>query len=70
VARVLKPGGEFLLTIVDVDVWARFASPHAMAHHRPVDSARWRSRLEQSGFDVIEQGKLPSALYYLASKAQ
>jgi SAM-dependent methyltransferase len=68
VARVLKPGGEFLLTIVDVDVWAWLASPHAMAHHRPVDAARWRSRLEQRGFEVIEQGKQPSALYYLAHK--
>ena len=26
-ARVLKPGGEFLLMVVNVDGWARFASP-------------------------------------------
>jgi SAM-dependent methyltransferase len=68
VARVLKPRGEFLLTIVDVDLWARLASPHAIAHHAPADRARWRSRLEQSGFEVIEQGAQPSTVYYLAHK--
>jgi SAM-dependent methyltransferase len=69
VARVLKPRGEFLLTIVAVDVWAWLASPHAIAHHPPADRARWRSRLEQSGFEVLEQGRQPSAVYYLARKA-
>ena len=42
VARVLKPGGEFLLTIVNVDVWARFGSPHALGHHPAADPSRWR----------------------------
>jgi SAM-dependent methyltransferase len=68
VARVLKTRGEFLLTIVDVDVWAMLASPHAIAHHPPADLGRWRSRLEQSGFEVVEQGKQPATVYYLAHK--
>lgn len=68
VARILKPGGEFLLTIVNVDGWVWFASPHAMAHHHPRDPTRWRTLLESSGFEVVEQGKQPGALYFLARK--
>ena len=67
VARILRPGGEFLLTIVDVDAWVWFASP-ALAHHRPADASRWRALLESSGFEVVEQGKLPGALYFLGRK--
>lgn len=68
VARILKPGGQFLLTIVDVDAWIWFASP-ALAHHRRADAAHWRSMLETSGFEVVEQGKQPGALYFLGRKA-
>ncbi len=66
--RVLKPGGEFLLTIVNVDAWARLASPHAMAHHRPADPGHWRALLESSGFEVVEQGTQPGALYFFSLK--
>jgi SAM-dependent methyltransferase len=69
VARVLKPGGELMLTIVSVDGWSWLASPHAIAHHRPVDPAWWRARLEEHGLAVAEPGTQPSALYFLARKA-
>jgi SAM-dependent methyltransferase len=69
VARILKPSGEFLLTIVNVDAWAWLASPHAMAHHRPADPGRWRALLESSGFDVVEQGTQPGALYFFSRKS-
>jgi SAM-dependent methyltransferase len=68
VARVLKPGGEFLLQIVNVDGWTWLASPHAMAHHRAADAARWRTLVESSGFDVEEQGTTPGSLYFLGRK--
>jgi SAM-dependent methyltransferase len=70
VSRVLKPGGEFMLTIVNVDLWAWLASPHAIAHHRPVNADRWRAMLEEHGLTVEEQGKQPSALYFLARKRE
>jgi arsenite methyltransferase len=70
VARVLKPRGEFLLTIVDVDLWAQFASPHAIAHHPAADRERWRTRLESSGFRIVEQGKIPASLYFLATRTE
>lgn len=67
-ARVLKPGGQFLLVIVNVDLWARVASPHALGHHRPVDAAWWRARLGEAGFDVVEQGRKPASLYFLSTR--
>ena len=70
VARVLKPRGEFLLMIVNVDWVTWIASPHAIAHHRPQDSARWRALLEQGGFVVEEEGRRPATLYFLARKRE
>jgi SAM-dependent methyltransferase len=67
-ARVLKPRGEFLLMVVNVDGWARFASPHAIGHHPRADSNRWRTMLESSGFEIMEQGTQPAVLYFLARK--
>ena len=67
-SRVLKPGGEFLLTIVNVDGWAWIASPHAMVHHPAADRSRWRSLLESAGFEVVEQGTQPGALYFFSRK--
>jgi SAM-dependent methyltransferase len=69
-ARVLKPGGEFLLTIVNVDAWARFASPHAFGHHPSANPDRWRTLLESSGFEIREQGTQPGALYFLSRKTR
>ena len=63
-ARVLKPGGELLLTIVNPDAWAWVASPQAVAHHRPPDPNQWRALLESAGFVVVEQGTQPGALYF------
>lgn len=67
-ARVLKPGGEFLLTVVNVDAWAWLTSPHAIAHHRPADPGNWRALLESAGFDVLEHGTRPGRLYFLSRK--
>lgn len=69
-ARVLKPEGEFLLMIVNVDAWARFASPHAFGHHPPADPGRWRTLLESSGFEIVEQGTQPGALYFFSRKSR
>ncbi len=67
-ARILKPRGEFLLMVVNVDGWARFASPHAIGHHPRADVNRWRSMLESSGFEIVEQGTQPAVLYFLTRK--
>lgn len=67
-ARVLKPRGEFLLMIVNVDRWAMFASPHAIGHHPRANADRWREMLTSAGFDVVEQGTQPALLYFLTRK--
>jgi SAM-dependent methyltransferase len=67
-ARVLKPRGEFLLMVVNVDGWAMFASPHAIGHHPRADANRWRAMLVSAGFDVVEQGTQPAVLYFLTRK--
>jgi len=73
VARVLKPEGEFLLEIVNPDLWVKVMMPipHVglNAHFRP-DPARWRAMLKDAGFDVVEEGTAPATLYWLARKAR
>ena len=65
-ARVLKPGGELLLLIVNVDWLTWVVSPHAIAHHPKPDPADWRAMLERGGFVIEEQNTRPATLYFLA----
>lgn len=65
--RVLKPGGEFLLAVVNVDWWVLLTSP-PIAHHPPADPARWQRLLEEAGFTIEEQGTRPGTLYFLVRK--
>jgi SAM-dependent methyltransferase len=71
VARVLKPDGEFLLEIVNPDLWVKVMMPiphfGLNAHFKP-DPARWRGMLKDAGFEVIEEGTAPATLYWLARK--
>jgi SAM-dependent methyltransferase len=68
VARVLKARGEFLLMIINVDVWTLLVSPHALHHHPPADAARWREMLDEGGFTVAEEGTRPAMRYFYATK--
>jgi SAM-dependent methyltransferase len=67
--RVLKPGGEVLLMLVNVDWWAMLTSP-AIAHHARANPTRWRTMLERAGFEVVEQGTKPMTLYFLCRKGR
>jgi SAM-dependent methyltransferase len=68
--RVLKPGGQFLLMIVNIDWWALLTSPHAMAHHPRANPVRWRTMLETAGFEIVEQGTKPMTMYFLSRKSR
>ena len=72
-SRVLKPNGEFLLEIVNPDIWVKVMMPiphlGLNAHYRP-DPTRWRAMLKVAGFEVIEEGTGPATLYWLARKQQ
>jgi SAM-dependent methyltransferase len=68
-SRVLKPGGQFLLEIVNADAWVHLLMPvlHGGGHFRPSPD-RWRRLLRDSGFEVVEEGSRPATLYWLARK--
>jgi ubiquinone/menaquinone biosynthesis C-methylase UbiE len=64
-ARVVKPGGDFLLMLVSNDKWVKFAFGPLLSHGgtRPADW--WVGRVKAAGFDVVEQGHTPATLYLL-----
>jgi len=73
VARVLRPQGEFLLVIVNIDWWTSIAFPMMALHghgyfgHRQ-DPARWTRSLSDAGFEVVEHGTSPMSQYFLCRK--
>ena len=60
--RVLKPGGEFLLLVINQDGWIRASLPF-LVHHGyfggRTNADRWRTQLEAAGFEMVEQGTRP-----------
>jgi len=71
IERVLRPNGDFLLMVINPDKWIRTAYPFFVHHGyfgERTRHDRWRSRLEQAGFAVVEMGTTPGTLYLLARK--
>ena len=68
VARVLKPGGEFLLMVIQVD-WRTWLVSPLLAHHPSQSPEPWRALLQENGFTLQEEGTRFTTLYFLASKA-
>ena len=66
-ARVLKPGGDFLMTIANDDAWTRFAFGPVLVHTAR-DATWWKARVEEAGFEIIEEGTPPMRLYLLAKR--
>ena len=67
-ARVLKPGGEFLLILIGKDFWLQFTFGPLLAHSGARDGQWWRARMEEAGFQVTEQGIKPATLYLVGKK--
>jgi SAM-dependent methyltransferase len=69
IQRVLRPGSDFLLVVINPDTWIRTAFPF-FAHHGyfggRANPDRWRETLTTAGFDVREVGFQPGAVYLLA----
>ena len=68
VARVLKPGGEFLLMIIQVD-WKTWLVSPILAHHPSQNPEPWRALLQDNGLTLQEEGTGFTTLYFLAKKA-
>jgi SAM-dependent methyltransferase len=67
VARVLKPGGDFLLMVIQVD-WKTWLVSPLLAHHPSQNPDPWRGWLQENGFSLEEEGTQFSTVYFLAKK--
>lgn len=67
-ARVLKPGGDFLLMVLTKDFWLSFAYGPVFLHGGGPSQAKWAEALARAGLQVVEQGKRPASFYFLARK--
>jgi ubiquinone/menaquinone biosynthesis C-methylase UbiE len=67
-ARVLKPGGEFLLMVVTKEPWLQFTFGPLLMHSAMRGSAWWTTHMQEGGFQVLEQGTRPITLYLLARR--
>jgi SAM-dependent methyltransferase len=64
-ARVLKPGGDFLLVLIANDRWVKFAFGPLLSHGGTRGSAWWGAKVREAGFQVLEEGTSPATLYFL-----
>jgi SAM-dependent methyltransferase len=69
VARVLKPGGDFLLLVIQVD-WKTWLVSPLLAHHPSQNPEPWRAWLQENGFKLEEEGTQFATLYFLAKKVR
>jgi ubiquinone/menaquinone biosynthesis C-methylase UbiE len=67
-ARVLKPGGDFLLILVGKEPWVQFAFGPLLMHAGTRGPEWWTPRVQQAGFQVLEEGTRPATLYLLARR--
>ena len=69
-ARVVRPGGEFLLEVMYPDAWMRFTYGPLMMHGANAARIRawWPQVLQEAGFRVLEQGTAPATFYMRAVK--
>ncbi|MCC6537109.1 MAG: class I SAM-dependent methyltransferase [Bryobacterales bacterium] len=64
-ARVLKPGGDFLLILVGNDGWTRFAYGPLLSHGGTRGIGWWTDRAREAKLEVIEQGSSPATIFLL-----
>lgn len=68
VERVLRPGGEFLIMVMNRDVWMNVAYG-PLLHGHGAARPDWRANIERAGLRVVEQGTLPGTQFLLCRKA-
>jgi ubiquinone/menaquinone biosynthesis C-methylase UbiE len=68
-ARVVKPGGDFLLMLVAKEPWSQYTFGPMLMHMGFRGADWWTPRLQEAGFQVIEEGTRPVTLYLLARRA-
>lgn len=68
-ARVVKPGGDFLLILIGREPWGLFTFGPLLLHGGPRGPQWWTARLQETGFEVREQGTRPLTFYVLARRS-
>jgi len=63
--RVLKPGGDFLLILVENDRFTKFAFGPLLSHGGTRGANWWRAAASEAGFQILEEGAAPATLYFL-----
>jgi SAM-dependent methyltransferase len=67
-ARVLRPGGDFFLSVIAKDFWVKFTFGPIMLHSGTRGPGYWGAMLQNAGLQVVEQGNSPATLYFLTRK--
>ena len=67
--RVIKPGGDFLLILIENDRWTKFAFGPLLSHGGTRGAKWWRERAVEAGFQVAEEGTAPATLYFLLRRS-
>ena len=67
-ARVVKPGGEFLLMVIGKDLWLKYTFGPLLMHGGPRGTAWWAGSVKDAGFRVLEEGMAPATSYVLARR--
>lgn len=67
-ARVLKPGGDFLLILISNNAWTKFAYGPLLSHGGTRSTDWWAAALGKAGFQIQEHGLKPMTLYFLARR--
>jgi ubiquinone/menaquinone biosynthesis C-methylase UbiE len=67
-ARVVKPGGDFLLSLVSNDRWVKFAFGPLLSHGGTRGREWWTTKLREAQFEVVETGNSPATLWLLARR--
>jgi ubiquinone/menaquinone biosynthesis C-methylase UbiE len=67
-ARVVKPGGDFLLMVIGKEPWGQFAFGPLLSHGGARGPGWWTGSLKEAGFQVLEEGTQPATLYLLARR--
>jgi len=68
VNRVLKPGGEFLLMVVNGDAWLKTVYGPLFAHSGFASRDFWPRALEEAGFHVVDRNYTPGSANFLCRK--
>ena len=67
-ARVIKPGGDFLLEVLSKDAWLKFVVGPMMIHSGTPKMESWTNALSTVKFDIVEKGTRPATIWILARK--